>query len=167
MSLKNVAEQYRCDPIPPEKLYYHEQVRWVDPSRLEPGRREITKRIEEIDRIVEICREMKSLLENLTDLLNRPADFNRRIADVDALRVKIRAQERAYQLISAVSQHAELQRFTADRRLKLIEAEGVELARGQLDRDRRFVDAIIEGADVLKEILTESLERFDAALTTI
>jgi len=164
MSLKDVAEQYCREPIPPQKLRYHEQTRWFDPSRLQAGRCEVDKRIGEIDRITEICREMKALLERLTKLLDRPAEFNRRIADVDALRVKIRAQERTYQLVSAVSQHAELQRFSADRRLKLAEAEGVELARGQLERDRRFVDAILEGAEVLKEILTGSLERFDAAL---
>ena len=166
MPLKNVAEQYCREPIPQQKLRYHEQTRWFDPSRLQAGRAEIEKRLGEIDRMTEICREMKGLLAKLTELVDRPAQFNRRIADVDALRVKIWAQDRTYQLVSAVSQHAELQRFSADRRLKLAEAEGVELARGQLERDRRFVDAIIEGGDVLKEILTGSLERFDAALTT-
>jgi len=165
MALKEVAQQYCREPIPPEKIDYRDQILWHDPSRLEAGRSEIAKRIEEIKRVAEICHEMKSLLEKLTNLLDRPAEFNRRIADVDALRVKIRAEDRTYQLIAAVSQHAELQRFSADRRLKLAETEGVELARGQLERDRRFVDAIIEGADVLKEILEGSLERFDTALT--
>ena len=36
-------------------------------------------------------------------------------------------------------------------------------ARGQLERDKQFVGAIIEGADVLKEILRGGLERLDEA----
>ena len=119
--------------------------------------------MEEVDRMADTCRRMMAVLEELEGLLDRPAEFNRRIARVDALRLEVQAQERTYQLISSVAQQAELQRFSTDRRLKHAGAEGVELARGQLERDKQFVGAIIEGADVLKEILRGGLERLDEA----
>ena len=163
MSLEEVADRYCRRPLPPEKFAYIGETKWRDASRLAAGRREVEARLQEVDRMVETCRSLKNLLEEMAGLVDRPVQFNRRIAEVDRLRVKIRQQERAYQLISAVAQQAELQRFSADRRLKLAEAEGVELARRQLERDRRFVEAIIEGAEVLLEILRAGLERLEAA----
>lgn len=164
MSFEEVAARYCTRPIPPEKLAYMRDTNWRDPSRLKAGRSEIETRLDEVERMVETCRELKSLLQELTQLLDRPAEFNRRIAEVDALRVRIRSQERAYQLISSVAQHAELQRFSADRRLALAEVQGVELARRQLERDNRFVEAIIEGADAIKTILRGSIRRIDEAI---
>ena len=122
---------------------------------------ELKQRIGEIDAMRDTCRQMLKLLKKLETLLGRPAEFNRRIAEVDGLRVQIHHQHRAYQLISAVSQLAELQRFSADRRLRLADAQGADLARGQLERDTRFVQAVIDGAETVKEILNEALERFE------
>jgi hypothetical protein len=97
-------------------------------------------------------------------LLAEPARFNRRIADVDTLRLKIKAQDRTYRLISMVAQHAELQRFSADRQLGMEDVDGTARAERQLERDSRFVEAFSEGGEVLKEILTETLHRFDREL---
>ncbi|NLX20559.1 MAG: motility associated factor glycosyltransferase family protein [Phycisphaerae bacterium] len=163
MPLREVMEEYCTAEIPPERFAYLRELRWHDPSRLEAGRKELASRMEEVDRMADTCRRMMAVLEELEGLLDRPAEFNRRIARVDALRLEVQAQERTYQLISSVAQQAELQRFSTDRRLKHAGAEGVELARGQLERDKQFVGAIIEGADVLKEILRGGLERLDEA----
>ncbi len=164
MSLEEVADRYCTRPIAPERFAYLTETRWHDPSKLRAGRREVEARIAEVDRMLETCRSLKALLEELVKLLERPAEFNRRIQEVDALRVRVRSQERAYQLISAVAQQAELQRFSADRRMAMTDADGPALARMQLDRDRRFVEAIIEGGDVLKEILRGGLDRLDQAI---
>lgn len=164
MRLAEVAKQYCSRPIPGELLAYRDQTRWHDPSRLEAGRAELRKRIEEVDAMVADCKEMVALLKELETLLSDPAAFNRKIAAVDALRVKIHEHDHAYQMISAVSQHAELQRFSADRRLKLTETEGIELAKAQLTRDLRFVEGVIEGAEALKEILNDGIGRFDRAM---
>ena len=164
MSLDEVADRFCRQPIPPETLAYMRQTDWRDPSRLPAGKCEIEDRLAEIERMAETCRKLKGLLEKLVGLLERPAEFNRRIAEVDALRIKVRDQERAYQLISAVAQQAELQRISADWRLKMSDAQGADLARRQLERDQRFVEAIIEGADALKDILQECLKHFDGAI---
>lgn len=164
MSLVEAAGRYCTRRIPEERLAYREQTRWYDPSRLEAGRAELGRRIEEVDEMLADCRAMVVVLKELEKLLNDPPAFNRRIAAVDALRVRIHEHDHAYQMISAVSQHAELQRFSADRRLKLAGAEGIELARGQLARDLRFVEGVIEGAEALKEILNDGMARFDRAM---
>jgi len=163
MTLAEAAERYCTQPIPPEKLAYVNETRWRDPSRLEAGMKELQNRLGEIDAMRDTCRRMLELLKEMETLLDRPAEFNRRITEVDALRVQIHHHYRAYQLISAVSQLAELQRFSADRRLRLADPRGTALARAQLERDTRFVQAVIDGADAVKEILNEALARFEQA----
>jgi len=161
MRLAEVAERYCSRPIPADKLTYIDQTRWRDSTRLAEGASELKRRLGAIDAMRDTCRQMLRLLKKMETLLSRPAEFNRRIAEVDALRGQIHHQHRAYQLISAVSQLAELQRFSADRRLRLADARGADLARGQLERDMRFVQAVIDGAETVKEILSEALERFE------
>lgn len=164
MTLAEAADAFCKRPIPAEKLAYREKLDWNDGSRLAAGRDQIRARLDAVGRMKETCSEMIRVLKELTGLLDRPAVFNRRIAEVDALRVKIREQEHTYRIISMVSQHAELQRFSADRRLSLDDLDGVARARRQLERDIRFVEAFVEGADALRDILEESLARFDEAM---
>lgn len=164
MSLAEVAERFCREPIPAERFAYRDQLKWEDPSRLEPGRREIRSRIAEVEEMTAICRQVIKLLRELTGLLDDPPTFNRRLKEVDRLRAKVRERDRTYRMISAVSQLAELQRYSADRRLELAGVEGKERAKGQLERDIRFVEAVIDGAGALREILEECLARFDAAI---
>ena len=164
MKLSEVADRYCTRPIPPTKFDYLRKLNWDDRSRLSLGRAEVEGRLHDIDEMRETCDRMVSVLKELTGLLDRPDEFNRRIAEVDALRVRVRQQMRAYEMISAVSQHAELQRFSADRRLAMGEHDDVSRARRQLDRDIRYVEAIIEGARATREILIDCLARFDAAM---
>ncbi len=164
MTLTDVAARCCTLPIPSERFAYREQLNWDDPCRLQAGRGEIDQRIKDAGQMTETCEKMLTVLKKLTGLLDQPAVFNRRIADVDALRVKIRGMARTYEMISSVSQHAELQRFSADRRLSLDDVDSVSRARRQLERDIRFVEAVMEGAKTLEEILTGCLERFDAAI---
>ncbi len=164
MSLAQVAEQYCREKIPDERFRYREELKWHEPSRLSAGLRQIQQRIEETDRMRETCEKMLPLLKELNTLVEQPAVFNRRIAEVDVLRLKIREQDRIYQMVSALAQHAELQRFSADRRLGLAELESADRARRQLDRDIRFVEAMLEGIGVLRQILEGSLKRFEDAM---
>ncbi len=164
MSLAEVAKQFCEKPIPAERFGYGEKLNWRDRSRLEKGRQELAERIKEAGIMTETCREMLELLRELTTLLDKPAVFNRRIVEVDALRLRVREQDRVYQMVSAVSQHAELQRFSADRRLGLADLSSVERAGKQLERDIRFVEAMLEGTEAVRGILEESCSRFDEAI---
>lgn len=164
MSLTEVAEQYCREPIPAERFAYLREQQWEDPSRLEPARKELKARLADAQRMADTCRRMIEVLKELTGLLDDPHAFNRRLKEVDRLRREVREQEHTYRLLSAVSQLAELQRFSADRRLELAGTGGKDRAKGQLERDIRYVQAVLEGADILRELLDESLGRFDAAL---
>lgn len=164
MSLAEVASRYCSRPIPAEAFAYRTTTRWRDPSRLAAGKQQVEQRLREIEAMAEICRKMVSVLKGLTELLGEPAQFNRRIAEVDALRMKLKSHERAYRMVSSVTQHAELQRFAADRKLSLADVDARDRARRQLERDIHFVEAMLEGTDALKGILTGCNERLDAAI---
>jgi len=164
MSLAEVAARYCTKPLPAERFDYLRKLNWDDRSLLPAGRAEVEKRLHDIDEMGETCDRMLALLKELTGLVDRPAEFNRRIAEVDALRVRVRQLIRAYEIISAVSQMAELQRFSADRRIAMDDLDEASRARRQLERDIRFVESIIEGVGVAREVLTECLARFDAAI---
>jgi len=164
MTLVEAARRCCREPIPPERFAYRDELNWDDRSRLSPAREELLKRLAETQRMTETCRRLTEVLKELTGLLDDPPAFNRRLKEVDRLRAEVRRQDHTYRMLSAVSQLAELQRYSADRRLELAGVEGKARAKGQLERDIRFVEAVIEGAKVLREILEESLARFDAAI---
>jgi len=164
MPLAEVAGRYCSEPIPPEAFAYRDQVNWHDPSRLGAGMQQVSARISEVEELAGSCEKMLLVLRELTGLVERPAEFNRRIAEVDQLRLKIKSQERAYRLVSSVTQHAELQRFAADRRLSVADVDAKARARRQLERDIRFVEAIQEGAGALQCILNTCRDRLEAAL---
>jgi len=164
MSLAEVAARFCQRDIPADRLAYRDQLNWHDGSRLTAGRAEVQRRIQDVAEMSKACEDMLEILEELGGLTDRPAEFNRRITRVDALRVKIRQMSQTYELISAVAQQAELQRFSADRRMGRDEGEGAARARQQLKRDVRFVEAIRDGAEALRAILEECIERFDAAI---
>ncbi len=164
MTLADAAEAYCTQPIDSERFAFADDGRWGDVRRLHTGRDQVRKCVGEIDDMIDTCYQFLKVLEELKGLLDRPDEFNRRIAEVDRLRARVRQQERAYRIISQVAQHAELQRFTADRKLGLADVDSIDRARRQLDRDIRFVTAIREGADVLKEILKGGAARIDAAI---
>ncbi len=164
MDLSDVAEGYCTREIPPDRFDYLRDSNWRNASRLKLGSDEIRKRLDEVDTMMDTCRKMLTLLNELKGLVSDPKTFNRRIADVDALRVKIRAMDRTYRTISMVAQHAELQRFSADRRLGLENVDGAARAKRQLERDTRFVEAFLEGGEVLTGILNDTRQRFEDAL---
>jgi hypothetical protein len=165
MTLNEAAERYCREPIPPECFAYRERLSWHDPARLPAGRAQLRKRLAELDEMTRTCQRLTERLHELLGLLDDPPRFNQRLKEVDKLRARVRELDHVYRLISAVSQQAELQRYSADRRLGLSGAEGKDRARAQLERDLRFVEGVIEGADAAREILEESLARFDAAIT--
>jgi hypothetical protein len=134
---------------------------WDDASRLTSGREEVRKRLDELKEMNDTCERLAALLNELKGLLGKPDAFNRRLAEVDALRMKVNSMERSYRIISSLSQHAELQRFSADRRIGLAELKSTDLAKRQLERDVKFITAVIEGAAAAREVLEGSLKRFD------
>ena len=164
MQLSEAAETFCRKDIDPGRFAYRKTTRWRDASRLPAARDQLQRRIEELDDAVEICDELLTLLEELNGLTHDPPRFNKRLVRVDELRTKVHQESRAYLIVNAATQLAELRRFSADRRIDVEELEDDERARRQIARDIEFVTAEREGILDVKPVLTEALERVERRL---
>ncbi len=164
MTLSEAAERFCRRPVPPELNAYRAEGKRFDAARLAPARDCLAQRREELIEFRDLCQKTVELLETLTGLTDRPGEFNRTVAKVDEMRARVRRHQRIYEMVSSVSQLAELRRYTADRKIKAQDASGVERAQRQLSRDVDFIKNMLEGCDVLDRILTGAIERFDRAI---
>lgn len=164
MSLAEVLERYCRADLPADRYEYRKTTRWRDQSRLPAARAEIAARLDEVREVEAICGQLIGVLKELKGLTGDPQKFNRRLAKVDELRLRVQKQDRAYRIINNASQLAELRRFTADRRRDTSGESGVALAKMQISRDMEFAAGMQEGATGVIEILTETLARLDAAI---
>lgn len=157
MPLRDAAERYCTRPLPTDL-----PVETADPSagqlKIEACKA-LERRIEELKHVRKTSREMGELLEKLEKLVERPAEFNRLIVRVDALRTLIHKYDHMYRLVIDVSAMAELRRYAADRDIGSPGSETSETARRRLRRDREFVESFIEGCDFLERVLPEALAR--------
>ena len=161
MPLREVIDRYCTRPLPDDAFAYRRKAAWRDTSRHAEFEGQLSKRIAEVTEIRDICDEMLELLDELDGLTDDPAAFNRRLVRVDELRAVVNRAGRSYDIVTAATQRAELQRFTADRKLGASEATGIERTKRQLERDTRFVTAFREGVERMIELLEEALRRFD------
>lgn len=164
MTLAEAAQRFCGSPIPSERFDYRRQTRWRDGSRLQAGREALARRADEVRRLRDRSKSMIEVLKELTGLVERPAEFNRKMARVDELRVQIGHQEDVYRMLSLMGQLAELRRFKADRSLEIEGVRGADRAKRQLVRDIEFVSAMVEAAEALLSLFDESLGRFDRAI---
>ncbi len=163
MTLRQAAERFCREPIAAERFGFLNRT-WYDRGRLSPAREVLTGRREELETFEAICKETRDLLVELGGLVDDSVRFNDRLVRVDELRTMVQEHETIFRMVGSVSQLGELQKFSADRRLKKEGVTGQARARRQLQRDRRFVDALLEGCAELRKTLDESLARFDGAM---
>jgi hypothetical protein len=119
----------------------------------------LESRIEEVRQMRAAATETLGLLGQLASLVERPTDFNRLVSRVEELRARVRHNERTYNLVSQVSQRAELRRLRADRTINDQRPDTPQSARRRLERDREYVAGFIDGCDYLLQILAEALQR--------
>lgn len=132
-------------------------------SQRDAARDALRRRTAEVDQAAGIADLMIELLSELAGLVERPAEFNRLVARVDALREQMRRIDHVYRLVIDVSAQAELRRYQADRRLGVVERETAEIARRRLLRDREFVAAFREGCTFLQQTLRDAIARLEHA----
>jgi hypothetical protein len=119
----------------------------------------LSERLDELGEVKEVATAIHEVLEQLDDLVEKPAEFNRLVGRVDELRTRLRHNQRAYNLVTLVSQMAELRRLQADRAIDDTQRETTKTARRRLRRDREYVGEFIDGCDFLLDILPQALER--------
>ena len=159
MSLENAAATHCAAAIDATRFAYRKTTAWRTNDRVAATRRELQARIKEIDEVATVCEELLSLLSELDGLTDDAAAFNRRLVRVDELRSTIHHDTRAYRIVNAYTQLAELRRYSADRRLKAVESDDAERARGQIARDTAFITGVRDGVRELSPILESSLKR--------
>ncbi len=160
-TLREAIDRYCNRDLPAEAFAYRHESHWKDVSRLPAVRAQIEARRREISEMDGLCDEMLGLLEKLKGLTGDAPRFNRCLVRVDELRSIVTNSYRAYRIVNSTAQLAELQRFTADRKLAAADATGAERARRQLDRDIRFVQSMRDAAHKVIQMLDRTLERFD------
>jgi hypothetical protein len=163
MTLDEALARHAPSPIDPRRFAYRREHRWNDASRRAEAAAVINRRRQELTEVAALCDEMIGLLNELKTLTHDPARFNRRLIRVDELRAKVSQDSRAYRIVNMAAQLAEMKRYSADRRISAVQADEVEIAKRQLDRDVDFVTAVRDGARDVDGMLEEALRRFDAS----
>ncbi|MCH7992938.1 MAG: motility associated factor glycosyltransferase family protein [Planctomycetes bacterium] len=163
MTLRSASQEYCREPIDPSRFAYRQDTRWRDNSRLDATAKEIERCIEELDEVIVVCDELLELLGELEHLTDDPDRFNQRLVRVDELRTTVQQKGRAYQIVALATQLAEFRRYSADRRIGVLDDDAVERAKHQLARDKDFIGSVRQGAVDVKPVLTESLARIRAA----
>ncbi len=115
MTLRDVTSQFCRHRIDPQRFAYRQTTNWRDGARLDATAAELEQRLVELDEAVHLCNELLALLHELDGLTHDPPTFNRRLVRVDELRSKVQHESRAYLIVNAYAQLAELRRFSADR----------------------------------------------------
>jgi hypothetical protein len=174
MTLADAASQFCGEEIDRDRFDYL-RAPWHDGSKLAPARAALASRREELELFRSLCEETRGVLDELTRLMDKPAEFNRRIARVDELRTLVQKHGVVFDMVRDVSQMGELQKFAADRRLAAesgrsagghaLTAQSERLrAERQLQRDKQLVESLLQGCGHLAKTLDETLARFDEAL---
>lgn len=159
LTLREAAERLCPRKIDPQRFAYRKSTKWRDNTRLEATSVQLERRIKELEGVLALCEELLTLFKELDGLTHDPPRFNRRLVRVDELRTKVQHESRAYRLVNAFSQLAELRRYSADRRTSVAEADDAERAKRQIARDIEFITGVRDGAVDVKPILTRALER--------
>jgi len=164
-TLAEAAERHCRNAIDPAR-FSHLNADWSDGSLLKPARDALAARREELAEFRALCDETHTVLGELKGLVERPEKFNKRMVRVDELRTLVQNHETLYRMVRDVSQLAELQKHAADRGLASAEATGKDKARRQIQRDRRFIEAMLDGCDRLDGVLAGGVARFDEVLAS-
>ncbi len=157
MTLRAAAERFCTRPLPPDLFALPPSP--PGPEACRSACAALEERLRELHEIRAIATETLTELDRLAGLLDRPAEFNRGVARIDELRVRMARYDRTYGLVSHVSQLAELRRVQADRTISDEQRETPARARRRLRRDREYVAALIDGCDYLLGLLPEALRR--------
>lgn len=159
MSLAEAAKRFCKTPIDPARFDYRKQANWWDESKLAALKKVLESRLASLDEVEQVCDELLGLFEELSELTGDPTRFNKKIVRVDELRVKVHQDTRAYEMVNAATQIAELRRFRADRMISAASSDDAQRAKRQIQRDSEFIASVRDGAKDVRRMLEDSLVR--------
>ncbi len=160
MPLAEVIERYcraeSASPLPPARRCP------AAAERADEAVRCLRARLDELDRMEEICRRVLEPLQKMREVLDDPDRFNRLHIRMNKWRVKIDSLTEIYHMVADVTQVAELKRFQLDHAIARKDLDEVAERRDQLNRDIQYVSLLTDGIDILRESLHASIERLEA-----
>lgn len=127
----------------------------------------LAARRDEATEIARLSRDTLPLLEEIRDHLDDQPRVNQAIAKLDALRAKMNTIGRTYDLVTELNQRSQLDRFGADRRIRMAKLDPAETQRRQVERDIANVRSVLEAAERFVTMMDEAsgrLEVFGAEL---
>ncbi len=163
MSLAEAARRYCKAPIARERFAYRRSLEHSAPDKQDAARTLVGQRMEEVDSLLEIGRETLTIVQDMLELIEDQHALNRKMVRLDELRTMVRRRQDIYEMVSYVSQAAEMFRYRQDRTIEVDQVEGKERQRRQLMRDIAYVSEINKGCERLKKMLQDCLDRFDKA----
>lgn len=118
----------------------------------------LRKRRAEAREVEQISAQTLPLLEEIRDHVEDQPRVNRAIARLDALRAKMNELGPTYDLVTELTQRSQLDRFEADRRIRMARLDPVEKQRRQVNRDIANVRGVLEAARRFQELMDEVIE---------
>ena len=119
----------------------------------------LKNRLEESQKIEKIADETLPLLEEVGNCLDDQPRVNQLIAQIDSLRAKMLQLNDCYELITALSQQSELERFRHDRQLAASRATGLDRQKGQLKRDIANVRSLLDATAAFQALVEATIEK--------
>jgi len=114
-------------------------------------------RLTESQQIEKIGKDTLPLLEDVGNCLDNQPRVNKLIAQIDSLRAKMLQLNDCYELITALSQKSELERFRHDRQLVASRATGIDRQKSQLKRDIANVKSLIDAAKAFQQLVEQTI----------
>jgi len=118
----------------------------------------LKNRLAESAQSEKIAIETLPLLEEVANSLENQPRVNRLIAQIDSLRAKMLQLNDCYELITALSQKSELERFRHDRQLAASRAIGIDRQKSQLKRDIANVKSLIDATKAFQQLVEQTIE---------
>jgi len=157
MTLADAAQQFCTRPLPADLFALSGPP--PSPAAKERACAALEKRLEELHETRRIAEQTLTLLDELSQQVDRPAEFNRLVVRVDELRTRMQRNERTYRIVAQAAQLAELRRLQADRAISDEEVETSATARRRLKRDIGYVRDFIDGCEFWQQTLPQALQR--------
>ena len=161
MTLQEVADTYCTREIDKSKFAYRKDLTNFNPEAKIEALEQLKKRKEEIQELADISDKTVALVNKMLDDIENQDYVNKLMIELDELRSKVRHREKIYELVRSVSQMAEYYRFRADRELKVLDKDGIDKQKHQLQRDIGYVSEIRKGCDTIVKIIDDAIERFE------
>lgn len=161
VTLESVLDEHCGPEVQPQPL----PIAQADPAAGEQMARaveQLRERLDELDRMDEICSKVLPPLREMQNSLDNPRKFNRFHAKMNKWRVKIDEISRIYQLVAEVSQVAELTRMRHDQARHRKDLDEIGERREQLSRDIQYVSLLQRGIGTLRTSVEKAIDRLEA-----